>query len=58
MNLSCPCPDWPANIEALNAPIITQAVRSGGFWQYRGKPFAFCPWCGKALHEEEVERAP
>ena len=45
----CTCPDWKKGIDKINAPIILQSARSGGFWQYDGKTFEYCPWCGKVL---------
>ena len=47
--LTCSCPDWASGTEAINGPIIEKAVRSGLTWQFTGKKFRFCPWCGKAL---------
>jgi hypothetical protein len=40
------CNDWRAGIPLINGPIALQTIRSGGRYQYRLKPFAFCPWCG------------
>lgn len=49
MSLFCSCPDWAPNIKKVDGPIALQAVRSGGAYQYDGKPFKFCPWCGRGL---------
>lgn len=40
------CSDWAVQIDILNSPIVMQTVRSGFKWQYPGKKFAYCPWCG------------
>jgi len=47
----CTCADWPVQIEKVNAPIVLQSARSGFRWQYDGKPFAYCPWCGSAIQD-------
>lgn len=49
----CNCKDWKANIDILNGPIVLQAIRMGG-GGYSGKPFEYCPWCGKELTTERV----
>lgn len=36
-------------MKKINGPIVLQSVRSGGAYQYDGKPFVFCPWCGKRV---------
>lgn len=54
-NEAC-CDDWNANIKKLNAPIELQAIRSGFKWQYDGKPFQFCPWCGAPYRAERGEQ--
>lgn len=41
------CPDWYPQIDKLNTPILIQFARSGGTYKFDGKPFVFCPWCGK-----------
>lgn len=43
------CADWAPQTELINGPIILQSIRSGGLYQYAGKPFVFCPWCGKHI---------
>lgn len=48
MKCEC-CLTWTSNIEKVNAPIFNMAARSGFLWQYEGKPFEFCPWCGNKL---------
>jgi hypothetical protein len=45
----CNCPDWATQIEILNGPIVLQSIRSGGAYQYPGKQFTHCPWCGNRL---------
>jgi hypothetical protein len=49
MSVDCTCADWDENIAKLNAPILLQTARSGGSYQYSGKKFVYCPWCGKSL---------
>lgn len=49
MSFHCDCKDWEPEIKKLNGPITLQSVRSGGAYKYDGKPFNFCPWCGKRL---------
>jgi hypothetical protein len=49
MSLHCNCPDWEPQIAKINGPISLQSVRSGGAYQYDGKQFVFCPWCGSRL---------
>lgn len=53
MRKSCPCSDWKENIDKVNAPMVLQSLRSGGEYQYEGKQFTHCPWCGKKLEEDE-----
>jgi len=48
----CDCEDWIPECEKINAPIQLQSARSGFRWQYDGKPFKFCPWCGKKLKDD------
>jgi len=49
--MQCKCEDWAENMPKVNAPIMLQALR-GGTTGYDGKPFKYCPWCGKLLREE------
>lgn len=57
MSLDCTCQDWIENIEKLNAPLRLQTIRSGFTWQYDGKKFRYCPWCGKELSTESWNEA-
>ena len=50
----CYCPDWKANIELLDGPIVQHAIRTGTKG-YGGKPFLFCPWCGAELQSTLTE---
>lgn len=50
---TCTCKDWEPGIEKINAYIGLQFARSGGATQYTGKPFEYCPWCGKKLIDDE-----
>lgn len=51
----CDCEDWAENIEKVHAPIVLQSVRSGGSYQYDGKMFTHCPWCGDELQADPEE---
>lgn len=45
-----PCCDYfKEGATLIDGPIINQTVRSGGRYKYTGRPFRFCPWCGKEL---------
>lgn len=50
--MNCTCKDWEPNMRAINGPIVLQSIRSGGRYQYTGKQFVYCPWCGKKLKEQ------
>jgi hypothetical protein len=52
---TCTCKDWQPGVEKINAYISLQFARSGGATQYTGKPFNFCPWCGKKLVDDEKD---
>jgi hypothetical protein len=41
------CEDWLPQIEKVNAPIILANARNPEYPQYDGKPFVYCPWCGR-----------
>lgn len=45
----CLCPDFKSNVAILNAPFTLGYVCNPDSAGYRGKPFKFCPWCGKEL---------
>ncbi len=40
------CDYYQEGLDKLNAPIILATVRAGHD-TYDGKPFVYCPWCGK-----------
>lgn len=46
---NCVCNDWTPQIRQVNAPILLASLRAGKPDLYKGKPFAFCPWCGGKL---------
>lgn len=52
------CNMWKPGMEAINGPIITQTVRSGGAYQFDQKyRVIYCPWCGaKRPWQSEVNR--
>jgi hypothetical protein len=54
----CVCFDWKVQIEKINGPIKLQSVRSGFRWQYDGKPFIYCPWCGSKLTQSDALTKP
>jgi hypothetical protein len=49
--MHCTCPDWPVQSKIIDGFIVFQSVRAGkDLYQERGgKPFKFCPWCGRQL---------
>ena len=53
--ISC-CADWEPQMKIVNGYIVFQSVRAGvdTFLQQGGKPFVFCPWCGR--NRAEIER--
>lgn len=52
--MNCDCKDWENQIEILNGPIVLQTIRSGGAYQYQGKPFKYCPWCSSELTADKT----
>lgn len=44
------CEDWPEQIKKVNGPIVLQSIGAGRdlYKETGGKPFRYCPWCGKA----------
>lgn len=56
--MKCECKEWNENIAKINDPIVLQSIRSGFKYQYDGKKFKFCPWCGHLLMEEVVRSFP
>lgn len=49
----CKCADWKPNMELVNEPLLFCAARNPGQWNYEGKVFKYCPWCGSELQEED-----
>ena len=50
-NTTAPCcPDWRPGIDKINAVIYFAGIHHGS---YDGKPFRFCPWCGKKVVLDE-----
>ncbi|MDB4893125.1 MAG: hypothetical protein JWL61_4980 [Gemmatimonadetes bacterium] len=48
----CDCAEWAPGIAKINGPIVLQQIRSGRLVvSDHFVPWAFCPWCGKALLE-------
>lgn len=56
ISFSC-CTDWELQIQIVNGYIVFQSAREGvdTFRRRGGKPFLFCPWCGR--NRAEVERS-
>lgn len=48
--VKCTCADWVPGVAKINAYIDMGRIHSMG--EYSGKPFMYCPWCGKLLTEE------
>lgn len=44
------CLEWKPNLEKINGYIIHHFARTGED-NYSGKPFKYCPWCGKKRDE-------
>lgn len=44
----CDCDKWADNILKLSSCMTLAHVHGMG---YKGKPFNYCPWCGKNLDE-------
>lgn len=45
----CTCMDWK-HVKQIDAAIQMSALHSWGDPRgYTGKPWKFCPWCGKRL---------
>lgn len=52
----CVCDDWRVNLPILNAPLMLAVARNPNAGHgYKGKPFAFCPWCGLTLRVSATE---
>ena len=51
-NKICICIDWQVNMPILDSMVIMDAIHTWGQGGYKGKRFAFCPWCGKELIKE------
>jgi len=54
--MTCTCKEWEPNIKIINGMIGMQSVMAWGNKKgYTGKPFQFCPWCGRKLVKEQDE---
>lgn len=53
MEVFCECEDFKIGMAA----IIEAQKLIFDYWgiKYTGKPFKFCPWCGKVLKEKEKD---
>ena len=53
----CKCKDWTDNIRILDGMIATQSVMAWGNKDgYTGKPFKYCPWCGRKRKIEKESK--
>ncbi len=50
------CDYYQEGLDKLNAPIILASVRAG-YNLYDGKPFVYCPWCGKKTKKPQMNEA-
>jgi len=48
------CPDWTPGNNKIDAFIVNASLRAGKDL-YDGKPFKFCPWCGKEWRKSASE---
>jgi len=53
MTVKCTCADWEPGISKINGYIDVGRIHSMG--DYTGKPFKYCPWCGKHLRREVIK---
>ena len=44
--LNCTCDDWK---DCAHQIFAAQELAWLNGWEYEGKVFKFCPWCGKEL---------
>jgi len=55
MNLKkCDCKEWKRSIEILNGYLTMGMIH--GMGDYQGKPFVYCPWCGKKRKPESKKK--
>ena len=54
------CPDWDEQTSIINSYIAFTSIRSGHdtFLQQGGKPFAYCPWCGRKVVADNATATP
>ena len=50
----CNCHDWAENMPYLNDMLLFRWIHGGK--QYEGKPFVYCPWCGRRLTSAPSQR--
>ena len=43
------CKDWQPNCDKINGAITMNTTHGN---PYTGKPFKFCPWCGRRVSDE------
>ena len=48
----CDCADWELSMRQITG---AQGLAYVHGINYTGKPFSYCPWCGKELEEVHVE---
>ena len=53
----CKCEDWQPNVDIINGYISFGTIHYGFNPKgYDGKPFKYCPWCGKQLEEKNDDK--
>jgi len=50
--LNCDCEGWQVGFNQICAAQAMESNRAAGA-RYTGKIFAFCPWCGRSVKEED-----
>ena len=56
-NLTCECEDFKLGMPQIaQAQVMTSPAMFSWGTKYTGKPFKFCPWCGKVLKIEEKKK--
>ena len=53
--LTCECEDFKLGMPQIIAAQIGASVAPSWGIKYTGKPFKFCPWCGKVLDPPKIE---
>jgi len=51
----CRCKAWKESMPQIEAAQALEFIHGGA---YTGKPFAFCPWCGKKRNKVTLYTRP